>query len=253
MQNRRTLLAGGACALGAPYFFFTRTVKADQLTGGLVKAVTVVADSMDMRPAGPQTGADVGLSGGGTIVGRGIRGQADLMARDRFTEIDRSSEYTRQLCSNGFSYTFVRFRKSFHNCCLPLGVVADQSTEVYAGAMTLLEGPNLVALQAMTNLLKQRHYSPQQITDLCWPLRPSYSARRERALIQFESISQINGSDGQRVYADRDVLYARKAKCVLRYTHSHGVPDGGGEGALIINEKVQLRYEFKFDTAILRS
>jgi hypothetical protein len=256
LRNRRDFVTAGACALATPYFFVPTIVKANPLTDGLVDSVHVTVDNLGMTPSGQQNGRDVSVAGGGTVFGRTIRGQADLMAGGRgtgFTEIEHSSPVTQQVCSNGTGYLFARFTKSFTNCCLPLGVVASQNTDVYAGAMTLLEGPNLVGLQVMTTLLKERNNSSERISDLCWPIRPSIVAARERAVITFEHIAMIKDNNGEDAYADRDALFARSAVCALRYTHVNGKPDGGGEGALIVNRQVQFQYEFRYNTEILRA
>jgi hypothetical protein len=68
------------------------------------------------------------------------------MAQDgHFTEVQTTTEYTRNVCANSVGYFFARFQTSYRNCCLPMGLVASQDTgSVYGGAMTLLEGPNLL-------------------------------------------------------------------------------------------------------------
>ncbi|MGH6814442.1 MAG: hypothetical protein ACREC6_01920, partial [Hyphomicrobiaceae bacterium] len=74
MTNRRAVLAGGACALSAPYFFFTSTVRADKLTDK--SGFPIVTGNFGMRPVGHLTGTDIVVEGGGTILGRRIRAQA---------------------------------------------------------------------------------------------------------------------------------------------------------------------------------
>lgn len=249
MLSRRLLLAAGAHSLAAPYFYIPTIVKADELSDGLVNNVQVLANNLSMSPAGRLDGANHQVAGGGTVYGRGLQEQADLMANvGAFVETVEDVAETRELCSNGTGYTFVRFQSSFRNCCLPLGYVRNQDESAYGGAMTMVEGPNLVALRVLTVLLKEQSFTPIQISDLCWPIRPSIEAKRERALIVFqEEITKVNNENGDSVYADRDVLHARSADCVVRYTHVNGEPDGGGEGALIVNGQEEFRFEFRFN------
>src|SRR5438105_4042970 len=101
MSTRRELIVGSASLLATPYFFFPKIVKADALTDGLVKEISLVTDNLSMRPAGPQTGTDLAVAGGGTIFGRSVRGQADMMASGAgggFTEILTTTAETRQVC-----------------------------------------------------------------------------------------------------------------------------------------------------------
>jgi hypothetical protein len=104
----------------------------------------------------------------------------------------------------------------------------------------------------MTDLLSDKGYSASQIHDLVWPLAPCSQEvwRRERALIRFQSITSAIVS-GQKYYADRDVLRARLAVCALRYEHDNGVPNGGGEGELIVNGRADFRFSFQYDKRIL--
>jgi hypothetical protein len=251
MLNRRKVVAGGSALLAAPYFFFSSKVYAvDQLTAGLIKEASLVTDHLSMRPAGAQDGTDRQVVGGGVLLGRTVREQADMMTKDNFTDIETSERVTREVHSNGMGFMFARFSASRHNICCPFGVISNQSGGPYAGAMTLLEGPNLVAFRGITEILVQRGYSATQIHDLCWPISGSPVAMRMRALINFGRILKVPGSDE---WADRDVLTARAAQCVLRYSHIGGVPDGGGEAALIRNGETELRLAFKYDLAVLRS
>jgi hypothetical protein len=73
---------------------------------------------------------------------------------------------------------------------------------------------------------------------------------RERALVTFNSIAKAKTLQGEDVFLDRDVLHARAAQCVLRYTHQNGIPDGGGQGALIVDGQEQFRFEYKYDVAM---
>jgi hypothetical protein len=144
-----------------------------------------------MPPIGPQDGTDLAVDGK-IIFGRSIRAQADLMAANgRFTVVEAVSQNTRQVCGNGVGYLFARFTTNRHNCCFPLGTVDNQNTQAYGGAMTLLEGPNLVGLRVMTDLLAQRGYTSPQLLDFVWPLQPSFESRRERALITFQQVASI--------------------------------------------------------------
>jgi hypothetical protein len=258
MLHRRKLITGGTALLAAPYFYFPTTIKAksDALNDGLVANITRVVDNMSMRPAGRQDGTNVQVAGGGTVYGRSVNNQANYMARDaNFTEVQTTTEYTRSVCANSVGYTFARFQRSFRNCCLPMGVVGSQELNVgYAGAMTLLEGPNLVALRVLTDVLRERRYSAEQITDLCWPLAPSFEAKRERALILFTGITRLSQPDDGYWYADRDVLKAKSARCALLYSHdAHGTPDGGGRAGLYVDGREELRVEFQYNLEHLRS
>src|SRR5258707_7390814 len=81
LTHRRDFVTAGACALATPYFFIPTIVKAaNPLTDGLVKSVRVTTDNLGMVPAGPQTGTDVAVAGGGPVFWRSIRGQAGLIA-----------------------------------------------------------------------------------------------------------------------------------------------------------------------------
>ncbi|WP_150129124.1 hypothetical protein [Rhizobium phaseoli] len=237
--------------MAAPYFFTSTIVKADELTDGLIKDVKVVANALSMVPAGRVDGTDRQVVGGGTVYGRALQQQADTMVNNgNFTVTVDDEAETRELCSNGTGYMFTRFRPNLRNCCLPLGSVSNQDGTAHGGAMTLVEGPNLVALRVLVGLLENRGYSSSQISDYCWPLRPSVDAMRERALIFFNQVIKVHNRQGNSVYADRDVLHASAADCVVRYTHNKGVPDGGGEGAIIVNNKVELRFAFKFTPSV---
>ncbi|RWQ59649.1 hypothetical protein [Mesorhizobium sp.] len=234
--------------MAAPYFYTSTIVRADELTDGLVDNVRVLTSNLSMSPAGRSDGTDRQVAGGGTVYGRTVQEQADVMANaGEFVATYEEAVETTELYSNGTGYTFVRFREGFRNCCLPLGYVANQNGAAFGGAMTLVEGPNLVALRVLTTLLIERNYTESQVSDLCWPVRPSIDAKRERAMIYFKTIPEITDENGQNVYADRDVLHARGAECVVRYTHKPtGEPDGGGEGALIVNGLTEFRFDFRF-------
>lgn len=255
MKNRREILVTGGSLIAAPYFFIPTIVKADALTDGLVQEIGRVTDNLAMRPAGPQDGRDLQVAGGGTIFGRSVTNQAQVMAdHGRFTEVHSASSETREVSSNGQGYLFARFRQNFRNCCLPLGFIPSQNGHSYGGAMTLIEAPNLVGLRVLTDLLKARSYTAEQISDLCWPVRPCNDGIvRQRAFITFDAVSRMKDARNNDVYLDRDVLLATSATCTLRYTHQNGVPDGGGEGALIVAGQEQFRYEFKYDRETLRS
>jgi hypothetical protein len=252
MFRRRQALVIGTSAFAAPYFFTLRTAKADELNDGLVNSVRVVSNNLGIQPSG-HVGNDI-VTGGGTVFGRSTRAQADHMAQNgRFTQVLSSDEHTANVCSNQTGYMFTRFQSNFFNFCAPLGIVASQDiSSAYAGAMTLLEGPNFVGLRVLTELLVQRGYTPEQAFDYVWPLEPSSNViyKRERALISFDSIASET-RDGATYIADRDVLIARRARCAIRYTNSNGRPDGGGQGALIVNGEEQFRFEFKYNPKIL--
>lgn len=253
MLTRRAILGCGATSLAAPYFFTRTIVYADELTDGLVKDVTVLADNLGLSPAGQAAGSDVAVSGGGTVFGRALRDQADsMLAEGSFSETVSDTPQVGELCSDGVGYMFTRWQTSLHNCCIPLGYVEDQDGPLYGGAMTLFEGPNAVALRVLTSLLKERNLSTSEIMGFCWPISPSIVVKRERARIVFTEVLQITNEKSETVYADRDVLHAREGECTLRYTHTNGVPDGGGEGAIIVNRQEQFRFAFKFDPSIYR-
>lgn len=248
MFTRRQVVVAGACGLAAPYFYSTTIIKADELTDGLVDNVRVLADNLSMTPAGRVDGNDREVAGGGTVYGRTQTAQTDEMASEgSFVVTVEDDVATRELCSDGIGYMFARFTESRRNCCLPLGYVANQNEKLYGGAMTLLEGPNLVGLRVLTAILKNKGYNSTQISDLCWPVRPSITSNRERALVLFQSEIRKVTYNGTRVYADRDVLHANAAECVLRYTHKNGIPDGGGQGALIVSGQEQFRFDFQFN------
>jgi hypothetical protein len=254
-MSRRKFVAGCAASLATPYFFSIRTIRADTLNDGLVANVTRVSNNLSIPPAGPQRGGDVQVAGGGTVFARSVNGQGDLMARSGgFTQIQNTTQHTRSVCANPTGYFFTRFQQSYRNCCLPLGVVSNQGVTVYAGAMTLLEGPNLVALRVLTDELIKRNYTSQQVMDFVWPLRPCRVDHRERALITFSNIQYVKLFDGRMGYADRDVLSAKSADCALQYSYTDkGAPDGGGRAALIINQREEFRVEFQYDMGHLRA
>jgi hypothetical protein len=250
MITRRDAIALGATALVMPYFYSVRTAKADILNDGLIANITRVSDNLSLKPSGRQ--ADV--VGGGTDFGRAVRAQADMMAdAGRFTEVLQNTDYTSNVCSNEIGYTFARFQNNEHNFCCPIGKTSSLDINVgYSGAMTLLEGPNFVGLRVMTDLLNEKGYSVDEIMGFVWPLSPSSNEVkiRERAKITYQSIhSETIG--GKVVFADRDVLHAKNAKCVMRYTEQNGVPDGGGQAALIVNRKEEFRVEFRYNKEIL--
>jgi hypothetical protein len=250
MLNRRNVVIRGSCLLAAPYFFFPKKVYAvDQLTSGLIKEARLVTNRLSMRPAGAQDGTDRQVMGGGTLFGRTLREQADHMAGDHFTEIETSDQVTREVHSNGIGYMFARFRSNRHNICCPLGIMSVQNGGPYAGAMTLIEGPNLVALQGITGILEKQGFSSTQMHDLCWPTRVSDLQKRERALVTIGGVTRLTTGE----WADRDVLYARSAVCSLLYEHNNGVPTGFGDAALIRNGQEELRVRFTYDLAVLRS
>jgi hypothetical protein len=245
-MERRRVIAG---ILALPWLFVPKVVKADQITEGLIQNIARVREAFAMIPIGPQDGTDLKTSGG-VIRGETIRRLTSRIARSDWVGV---TPETRDVYSNGRGFMLVRFNNTLHNCSIPLGMIDDQDSDVYSGAMTLLAGPAIVALRVMTDLLRQRSYSSEQIFDLCWPTRPSVMRNRERAVMTFQTIVKIMGPTGNTVYADRDVLFAKAATCALHYLHdANGAPDGGIQGALIVNGREEFRFEAHYDVGMLK-
>lgn len=230
MLNRRSIFP----LIASPYFFIPTIARADRLDS-LLDGLNIVENNMSMEPVG-----------GGRTVGRSddqVRMMSNIAG---FSQSHTRSSLSTYGATTTSGYSVARFTSDYQQVCLPLSVIGDPYQTAFAGAMTLLEGPNLVGLATCTEILARQGYSGSQIIDLVWPVRPAvdYHAdpnARERGIITFGGITRHGGR-----FQDRDVLHARSAECVLRYGHQNGSPDGSGEGAVVVSGRVELRFEFDY-------
>lgn len=214
----------------------------------IVRQVQFLAPRWQVRP-GPENVLDPPhLTKGRRTLGTKVIGSPGTRGR---TVLDDQVKITK-VYSNGTGYTFLVCRQDRAICSMVMGNVAMQDGSEYGGAMTILTGPNFVALRVLTDLLKERGYTSAQISDLCWPVKPSRDgAERMRSSLTFDAVSEAKDAHNNIIYLDRDVLMARAATCMLRYTHRNGVPDGGGEGALIVDGKEEFRFSFTYNQQYL--
>ena len=252
MQRRALLKSVAGAALTTPYFFHSTIIKADTLTGGLIDEIVSVSGNIDFVAGATQTDAleNDQQIGGGTIQSRAVQSQTDYMS-GQFSRIHDGSAHTERVVHGVYGYFYSRFQDNFGNCCFPLGYTGNQdTTSVLRGAMTYLEGPNLVGLRALTDELRQRGFTGSEITNYIWPVIPSSreAADREIAYIYFESVQRTDG-----IWRDRDVLRAQNGICAIQFTHdADGRPDGGGRAALIVDGAEQVRVEFRYRTELLQ-
>lgn len=247
--TRRTFAGVAASMIAAPALLKgTRAIADSSLFNGMVEAIDVFTDNISMVPAGSSDGlTDVAPAGGTQVAKETISAQSNLM-KSKFPLHEKSAQSTREIFVNNDCYIFSRFTNSRKNLCLPMGIVSDQNlSRGYAGAMTLIEGPNLTGLAALTVLLRDRGYSPAQIQSLVWPVKVSKSGpARERANITFQGVGVSNG-----VYLDRDVLRAKEAICLIQYEHHFGKPTGRGAMGLVVSGKPEFEAGFSYDVKMI--